>query len=473
MKRNSLFQKTLVGQIALFAVVAVTTSVSSAWTLQDRLSEEYRSKGRAIATSIASSSENIIGTSPAETTQALIDNFLEIEGVGYALVIDASGEIIAHTFVPQVPSQLRNLKETMTRSQNIVMGDMEIEGMGDFIDISAPILAGVGGYVHVGMDKGPIAAEIREGVVRELSLIFLLFVMSAIATYIMVKRVSQPLTELTQYAQQLAVKDFSASIDIRSDDEIGLLATTMQSMASDIGSFVEQLETAVANATSELQNTLEALRQEQARSEELLLNMLPASIAKQLRDGNRQIAEGFAEVTILFSDLVGFTKLSQEIPPIQLINWLNELFSGFDGLSEKHGLEKIKTIGDAYLVVGGIPIERPDHAEAVADMALDMLRELARFNAKHEADLRLRIGINTGPVVAGVVGTKKFIYDLWGDAVNTASRMESHGIPDAIQVTAETYEILKDKYILEERGAIEVKGKGQMTTYLLVGRKEV
>lgn len=472
MKKNTLFQKTLVGQIALFALVAVTTSVSSAWNLQERLTEEYRSKGKAIASSIASSSENIIGTSPAETTQALIDQFLEIRGVGYAMVVDASGEIIAHTFVPQVPAQLRNLKETTTQTEELLIREIKIKDLGDFINISAPILAGVGGYVHVGMNKGQISAVIREGVVRELSLIFLLFVGSAIATYIMVKRVSQPLTQLTEYAQKLAVKDFAASVDIRSDDEIGLLATTMKSMASDLGGFVEQLESAVDNATRELHKTLEELRLEQGKSEELLLNMLPVTIAKQLIDGNRQIAEGFAEVTILFADIVGFTKLSQEIQPIQLINWLNELFSGFDSLSEEHGLEKIKTIGDAYLVVGGIPIQRPDHAEAVADMALDMQRELARFNVKHGAELSLRIGINTGPVVAGVVGTKKFIYDLWGDAVNTASRMESHGIPDAIQVTADTYEFLRDKYILEERGAIEVKGKGEMTTYLLVGRKE-
>lgn len=472
MKKNTLFQKTLVGQIALFALVAVTTSVSSAWNLQKGLTEEYRSKGKAIASSIASSSENLIGSSPAESTQALIDQFLEIRGVGYAMVVDASGEIIAHTFVPQVPAQLRNFKEAKAQTEELVIREINIKELGDFINISAPILAGVGGYVRVGMNKGQISAVIREGVVRELSLIFLLFVASAIATYIMVKRVSQPLTQLTEYAQKLAVKDFAASVDIRSDDEIGLLATTMKSMASDLGGFVEQLESAVDNATRELHKTLEALRLEQGKSEELLLNMLPATIAKQLIDGHRQIAEGFAEVTILFADIVGFTKLSQEIQPIQLINWLNELFSGFDGLSEEHGLEKIKTIGDAYLVVGGIPVQRPDHAEAVADMALDMQRELARFNVRHGAQLSLRIGINTGPVVAGVVGTKKFIYDLWGDAVNTASRMESHGLPDAIQVTADTYAILRDKYILEERGAIEVKGKGEMTTYLLLGRKE-
>jgi class 3 adenylate cyclase len=149
---------------------------------------------------------------------------------------------------------------------------------------------------------------------------------------------------------------------------------------------------------------------------------------------------------------------------------LNEVFSAFDRLAEQHGLEKIKTIGDAYMVVGGLPTPRPDHAEAIAEMALDMQREVAQFTFEDGETLSVRIGIHTGPVIAGVIGARKFSYDLWGDTVNTASRMESHGLSGGIQVTAETYERLRDKYIFEERGIIHVKNKGEMMTYLLVGR---
>ncbi len=213
------------------------------------------------------------------------------------------------------------------------------------------------------------------------------------------------------------------------------------------------------------------VRAEQEKSDRLLLNILPEPIAKQLKEGHSNIADGFAEVTILFADIVGFTKLSEKISPKEVVKLLNEIFTGFDQLSDQHGLEKIKTIGDAYMVASGLPMHRKDHVEAMAEMALDMQQEVIRFNAKNQANLSIRIGINTGPVVAGVIGTKKFIYDLWGDAVNTASRMESHGIPGYIQVTESTYQHLQDQYQFEERGKIQVKGKGEMITYLLMERK--
>ncbi|HEY9852887.1 MAG TPA: adenylate/guanylate cyclase domain-containing protein [Leptolyngbyaceae cyanobacterium] len=215
----------------------------------------------------------------------------------------------------------------------------------------------------------------------------------------------------------------------------------------------------------------EALRYQQEQSERLLLNILPAPIAARLKMEETTIADSFEEVTVLFADLVDFTKLSSQISPTELVTLLNQIFSEFDNLADEHNLEKIKTIGDAYMVVGGVPTHRSDHAEAVADMALDMQTAIANFNAKNSQSFSIRIGINTGPVVAGVIGVKKFIYDLWGDAVNTASRMESQGIPDTIQVTATTYNLLKDKYEFEERGVIYVKGKGDMFTYLLLGKK--
>jgi class 3 adenylate cyclase len=216
----------------------------------------------------------------------------------------------------------------------------------------------------------------------------------------------------------------------------------------------------------------EALHAEKEKSERLLLNVLPQTIARQLKQEQRTIAEGFAEATILFADLVDFSQLADLIPPTELVYLLNELFSAFDELTERYGLEKIKTIGDAYMVAGGLPMPRKDHAEAIAEMALDMMAFVQRFNTTRGTTVKLRSGIHTGPVVAGVIGTKKFSYDLWGDTVNTASRMESHGVPGGIQVTQSTYERLRDQYTFIERGRILVKSKGEMATWLLTGRRE-
>jgi len=215
----------------------------------------------------------------------------------------------------------------------------------------------------------------------------------------------------------------------------------------------------------------EDLRVEQEKSEQLLLNILPKPIADRLKQDTRAIAEQFDETTIMFADIVGFTPLSAKMPPTELVKLLNQVFSLFDQLAEQHGLEKIKTIGDAYMVVGGLPVAMPNHAEAIAYMALDMQRAINQFQADIGESFQIRIGINTGSVVAGVIGIKKFIYDLWGDAVNVASRMESSGIPGKIQVTTQTYKHLQDKFVFEERGVITVKGKGEMTTYWLIDRR--
>lgn len=214
----------------------------------------------------------------------------------------------------------------------------------------------------------------------------------------------------------------------------------------------------------------EALRYQQEQTERLLLNILPNPIAERLKQQPGIIADNFSFVTVLFADIVGFTELSTRISPTKLVEMLNVIFSEFDKLAERHGLEKIKTIGDAYMVVGGLPIEQPDHASKVAQMALDMQQAINQFNTEQGEKLSIRIGIDTGSVVAGVIGLKKFAYDLWGDTVNTASRMESHGLAGKIQVTAATYEQLRDRYLFEERGVIQVKGKGEMNTYLLISQ---
>jgi class 3 adenylate cyclase len=213
-----------------------------------------------------------------------------------------------------------------------------------------------------------------------------------------------------------------------------------------------------------------ALQLEQERSERLLLNVLPAPIAERLKAGEAVIADAFPEVTVLFADIVDFTRRSRRIGPARVVAALNELFSAFDRLAQRHGLEKIKTIGDAYMVAGGLPQPRPDHAEAIAEMALAIREEVARRTDPSGQPLAVRIGIDTGPVEAGVIGTSKFSYDLWGDTVNTASRMESHGIAGCIQVTERTYQRLRDGYRFQRRGPIQVRGMGEMVTYFLVGR---
>ena len=215
-----------------------------------------------------------------------------------------------------------------------------------------------------------------------------------------------------------------------------------------------------------------ALDLERQKSERLLLNVLPAPIATRLKETEGVIADAFPEVTVLFADIVDFTRRSQRIGPQQVVQALNELFSIFDRLAQQQGLEKIKTIGDAYMVAGGLPNPRPDHAQAVAEMALAVRDEVASRVDPSGRPLAVRIGMDTGPVVAGVIGTSKFSYDLWGDTVNMASRMESHGVPGCIQVTARTYQRLRDSCRFERRGPISVKGKGEVVTYFLVGRNQ-
>jgi len=208
-----------------------------------------------------------------------------------------------------------------------------------------------------------------------------------------------------------------------------------------------------------------------ARSERLLLNVLPPEIAQRLKRDEYPIADRFDEVTILFADLVGFTARSAAESPEVTVTMLNEFLSAFDVLAQQYGLRPIRTMGDSYMVVGGLPVARRDHAEAIAEMALDMLRDVEALNERHGWGARFRVGVNSGPAVAAVVGRHRFTYDVWSDAVNTASRMESSGVPGRIQVTEETYRRLQARYRFEPRGEIDVKGKGTMRTYFLLGRQ--
>ena len=220
-----------------------------------------------------------------------------------------------------------------------------------------------------------------------------------------------------------------------------------------------------------IESTELQLEREHQKSENLILNILPASIAKRLKADTITIADRFESVTVLFADISGFTELSSKIAPEKLVDILNFLFSKFDEISQQYELEKIKTIGDSYMLTGGVPIKRNDHCEAVADCALDILKFMKSATYPGMENLSLRIGIHTGAVIAGVIGQKKLSYDLWGDTVNIASRMESHGLPDRIQVSREVYNELRHKFSFIPRGKIVIKGKGEMEVYFLESRK--
>jgi class 3 adenylate cyclase len=220
----------------------------------------------------------------------------------------------------------------------------------------------------------------------------------------------------------------------------------------------------------QLQTEKELVEREREKSERLLLNILPSAIAGRLKGGEKSIANGHEIVSVMFADLCGFTALSRKTTPADLVSMLNGIFTAFDHIVEEHGVEKIKTIGDCYMLVGGIPLHRDDHAAAVAECALEMLDALAALNRESGTELQMRVGIHTGPVVAGVIGKIKFTYDLWGDTVNVASRMESSGQPGRVHLSEQTAEQLQGRFLLEDRGFVECKGLGAVKTFFLNGR---
>jgi guanylate cyclase len=228
----------------------------------------------------------------------------------------------------------------------------------------------------------------------------------------------------------------------------------------------------LAYFVSEKNRLFTLLRGEQVKSENLLLNILPKEIATILKNESRTIADHYSEASILFADMVGFTSLSAKLAPVEVVELLNEAFSYFDSLLDKYNVEKIRTIGDNYMVVSGVPSPRADHAQALTYMALEMREFIASHIFQHEQQVSFRIGINSGPVIGGVIGKRKFVYDVWGDPVNVASRMESHGMSGTIQITRATYELIKEDFVCESRGTVDVKGKGEMEVFLVHSVKE-
>ncbi|NJN76071.1 MAG: adenylate/guanylate cyclase domain-containing protein [Synechococcaceae cyanobacterium RL_1_2] len=313
-------------------------------------------------------------------------------------------------------------------------------------------------WFEINLDKNYIRKDLLNFKIRIFFLVILIsmfvtMVAIVVLNILIIGPVLALRDDLTQAGKALTSLDVNDRADLdfyansaRRNDELGDVMTT----------FVEMYH---------------LIRTEQEKSERLLLNVLPEAIAQRLKEGASCIADGLNNVSILFADIVGFTTISERTSPTDLLEMLNGLFSSFDLLCEHHGVEKIKTIGDAYMIASGLPEPRTDHVAAIADMALAMMVVVDKFNETQVSPLSLRIGINCGAVVAGVIGKKKFIYDLWGDAVNTAARMESHGVAGSIQVTEDVYLALKDQYRFQKRGLIDIKGKGEMMTYLLMGKK--
>lgn len=279
----------------------------------------------------------------------------------------------------------------------------------------------------------------------------------------------RPLNGLLRAVDRLDAGFRDVQVPVTSNDEIGRLTSSfnrltrsLKSAEDDIQCYMESMELKIRERTAEIGRKSE-------ENERLLLNILPVSIVDRLKCGEGRIADACSETTVMFADIVGFTDLSSRMPACELVELLSDLISEFDQLAEEHGVEKIKTIGDAYMAVAGLPTPRADHAQAAVCFSLAMMKAAANRKTVDGKPLQLRIGINSGPVVAGIIGTNKFAYDLWGDTVNTASRMESCGEPNRIQVTEATYRLLREEFKFESRGKIFVKGKDLMATYFLSG----
>ena len=292
--------------------------------------------------------------------------------------------------------------------------------------------------------------------IREMQWIFsgwgvLLLLLTALAAWLVTREILHPVNALVAAARKVAAGDLTAEVEWKWKDELGMLSDTFNSM------------------TKSIREKTELIEEKNRENEALLLNILPGEIATRLKEGEHEIADGFADVTVLFGDIVGFTALSSQISAAEVVDMLNGLFSCFDQAASELGIEKIKTIGDCYMAVCGLPKPCTDHAERMARMALRMTEATLQYGQQKGLNLQLRIGLNSGPVVAGVIGVTKFIYDLWGDTVNLASRMESTGIPGGIQVTRNVYERLKDDFEFENRGTVLVKGKGETEVWLLHG----
>jgi len=296
--------------------------------------------------------------------------------------------------------------------------------------------------------------SLREESIRTTTALLIgLVLVAGLVAWVTARGITVPLEALTDAAERIRRGELEHRAEVAAQNELGTLASSFNSMMDDL---------------SAQTRTIEKQRDE---NQQLLLNILPEPIADRIKSGETTIADSFASVSVVFADLVGFTPYAAARPANEVVDTLSRIFTGFDELAENLGLEKIKTIGDAYMAVSGLPIRSEDHAAAAARFGLAMLDFIRRFNEENGTDFNVRVGINTGPVLAGVIGKHKFVYDLWGDTVNVASRMESHGVAGTVHISKSTWDNLQFEggFEAEGRGEIEIKGRGSMPTYLLKG----
>jgi adenylate cyclase len=305
--------------------------------------------------------------------------------------------------------------------------------------------------------------RVQFGLVLALALLGLL----SIGYTVILRLVLRPIHLLSTAVEQLQQGKFAEMQSIRGVRELNQLVTAFNQMAS----ILHQREKEKETALTDLGDKAAALEKEKGRTEKLLVNVLPVAIADRLQKGEKVEAESFPEVTVLFADVVGFTKLAAELGPKSVANLLNELFEIFDDLSEKYKLEKIKTIGDCYMAVAGVPDRSPTHAQQMADFSLEALALLHQENQRMSRNLQIRIGMHSGTVAAGIIGRKKFAYDLWGDVVNVTSRLEGTAEPMKIHVSESVHARLEDSYLFEQRGEVELRNRGKLRTYYLIGKK--
>lgn len=342
----------------------------------------------------------------------------------------------------------------------------------EYHDAKAAIMAPIGEFMQMIEDRTEadvlaLNAQERFLVRTEMGLASVLLLTTLVSVVLIRTRVLQPIEQMAEAAEKVAAGDLSVRASLPPSGEMAAFGSTFNTMVDSVDHHVRELEEAQSKLTAQAAE----LEEQTARSEHLLLNVLPATIADRLKGGEEEIAESFPEVSVLFSDIVGFTQMSERLGAHQVVEMLNEVFGLLDELARKHDVEKIKTIGDCYMVVAGVPDRSPTHAQQIAEFALDMQETLRSYTKRTGQEIAMRTGIHTGTVVAGIVGTSKFAYDLWGDVVNVASRMESTSEPGFIQVSNAVRVRLQDDYDFDDRGPVEMKGKGSVHTWYLTGRR--